>query len=443
MRNLVLRLMMFIFLAVFFTGMVSAQCNITLTTDKGAYGYGEKVTATLYSDTCHFIVMYYYVYDSEGDMIAKLEPHVISSWPQQINYYWEQTDLAGYQVPPGTYEIADPHRARIATFTILGTGKLYALSLKPTGTPSPGSWKIAELVKIPLTTGIGIKIGATGASLDQQQWSLDLSFDSQGTLWAVNGVSRWNNLVIIDTETGLGTIVGSTGTLIEGIAFDADGTLYAADSGYNNWDSNGDRLVKIDINTFSYTEVGLTGWDIDGLGMSPDGILYGVDSGTLLQVDKNTGMVTPIGYLGGSGFYAITFSPDGIMYGANTNGDIYTIDPGTAVVSYVCSTGFPYVAGLSFAPLMPDDIDDYIQDLPDQCFKNNADQRKNAIHNKLIEVQALIDAGDYLEAYNKLIHDIIPKLDGEGNNDWIICPNSQIELLKMIDELIEYLEGLI
>ena len=442
MRKLILCLMMFTFLMVFVSGSVSAQCTITLTTDKDVYGYGETVTATLYSDTCHFLVMYYYVFDPGGNIIKRLEPNVISGWPQQVDYYWDQTDSPGQQVPPGTYEIADPKHVKSETFTILGVGKMFALSLRPTGSPPDTSWKVAELVEIDLAQGIGTKIGSTGAGLDQRQWSLDMSFDPDGTLWAVNGVSRWNNLVTIDINTGVGTVVGSTGSLIEGIAFDADGVLYAADSGDNNWDNSGDKLVKVDLSDFTYTVVGYTGFDIDGLAFAPDGTLYGVDSGYLVKVNKFNGEVEIIGFPGNGGFYAVTFSPTGIMYGARSNGDIYSIDPETAVASYICSTGFPYMVALEFEPLkMPSAIDDYIRGLPDQCFKNNPDQRKNALHNKLMEVQALIDVGDYQEAIDKLTHDIRPKVDGEGKNDWITCSEAQEDLIAMIDALIKYLEG--
>jgi hypothetical protein len=440
MKKLVLCLMMTGFLFLLVMGDVSAQC-VTRSTDKDVYAYGEDVTALMYSDTCYFAMLYGLVFDAGGNLVISLEPHLISQWPQQVDYYWDQTDSQGQQVPPGTYRFFRPEDG--VTFTILGFGKMYALSLRPTGSPPAESWKIAELVKIDLSTGTGTKIGATGAGLDQRQWSLDLSFDPQGTLWAVNGVSRGNNLVTIDTDTGAGTVAGSTGTLIEGIAFDADGILYAADSGYNNWDNNGDKLVKIDTNDFSYTVVGLTGWDIDGLAFAPDGTLYGVDSGILLEVDKNTGVVTPIGSSGSSGLYAITFTPDGIMYGCDSNGDIYTIDPDTGVVSYVCSTGFPYMVGLAFAPLMPDDIGGYIRGLPDECLKNNADQRKDVLYNKLMQVQSLIDAGNYQEAIDKLIHDIRPKMDGEGKNDWITCPDARDKLIAMIDALTAYLQGLI
>ncbi len=89
-----------------------------------------------------------------------------------------------------------------------------------------------------------------------------------------------------------------------------------------------------------------------------------------------------------------------------------------------------------------DKIIEYILGLDDDCFKNNADNRKNALVNKLEEVRKMINEGDYEGAIDKLLNDIRPKMDGEGKNDWIICEDAQNDLTGMIDELIEYLESL-
>ena len=92
-------------------------------------------------------------------------------------------------------------------------------------------------------------------------------------------------------------------------------------------------------------------------------------------------------------------------------------------------------------------VDDNIQDLPDDAFKINPDQRKNALSEKLDEVNGLIEAGEYQEAIEKLQNDIRAKADGyvDGNpvNDWIIDPDEQQELCMMVDDLIAYLETLL
>ncbi|UCF09155.1 MAG: PQQ-like beta-propeller repeat protein [Thermoplasmata archaeon] len=94
-----------------------------------------------------------------------------------------------------------------------------------------------------------------------------------------------------------------------------------------------------------------------------------------------------------------------------------------------------------------DEIIEYILNLEDECFKNNADNRKNALVNKLEEVREMILSGDYEGAINKLKNDIRAKMDGQvdgdSNNDWIICQDAQEDLTEMIDRLVNYLESLL
>jgi len=89
----------------------------------------------------------------------------------------------------------------------------------------------------------------------------------------------------------------------------------------------------------------------------------------------------------------------------------------------------------------------YIQGLLDNVFKNNPNQRKNALKNKLEEVFVKIENNEYQEAINKLRNDIRAKTDGsiDGNlkDDWITDSVAQKEICIMIDELIIYLQGLL
>jgi hypothetical protein len=91
-----------------------------------------------------------------------------------------------------------------------------------------------------------------------------------------------------------------------------------------------------------------------------------------------------------------------------------------------------------------DFIDDYIQQLPATSFKGPADQRKNALSNKLKATKAMLGGGNPAAAVNKLRNDIRASMDGAvggtPNNDWIVEPEAQEELCLMIDELITYLQ---
>lgn len=85
-------------------------------------------------------------------------------------------------------------------------------------------------------------------------------------------------------------------------------------------------------------------------------------------------------------------------------------------------------------------IYDKIQELTDSAFRNNPEQRKNALTNKLKEVFLNIENKKYEDAANKLRNDIRSKMDGSlgGNpkDDWIIDPIAQKDLAEMIEGLI-------
>lgn len=95
------------------------------------------------------------------------------------------------------------------------------------------------------------------------------------------------------------------------------------------------------------------------------------------------------------------------------------------------------------------DIIEDIVDLPPDAFSNpnNSDQRKNALTEKLNEVIALIDTGQYQLALDKLQNDILSKTDGcyggNPNNDWITDCTAQAIVYPAVVDLIELLESLI
>ena len=81
-----------------------------------------------------------------------------------------------------------------------------------------------------------------------------------------------------------------------------------------------------------------------------------------------------------------------------------------------------------------------IQTSPDECWKKPAQNRKNTICNKINKLQQLIDEENFEDAYNKLLHDIKPKLTGLKTDEneepwgngvfkqaWVIYENLQEE----------------
>ncbi|UCH96035.1 MAG: PKD domain-containing protein [Candidatus Aminicenantes bacterium] len=87
-------------------------------------------------------------------------------------------------------------------------------------------------------------------------------------------------------------------------------------------------------------------------------------------------------------------------------------------------------------------IKNIIANLPNTTFAKNAQNRRNALLNKLDQVIAAIDSGQYLDAINKLLNDIYKKMDGcftsgaADKNDWLIDCQAQSQLNNWINILI-------
>jgi parallel beta-helix repeat protein len=143
-----------------------------------------------------------------------------------------------------------------------------------------------------------------------------------------------------------------------------------------------------------------------------------------------TGNVTPTHVYAANSTYTVT------MTVTDNDGGI-----GTATITVVVNTPNSH-EGVDIAA-----IDEYIQGLPDDAFKNNPGQRKKAFSNKLGAVIKLIEEEEYQEAKDKLQHDIRAKadghVDGDLKNDWITDETAQQDICGMIDEVIEYLETLL
>ena len=84
-------------------------------------------------------------------------------------------------------------------------------------------------------------------------------------------------------------------------------------------------------------------------------------------------------------------------------------------------------------------INAYIQSLPNDAFKNNADNRKKALYNKLSDIFSKIESEDYQGAIDKLNNDIKHKVGDLMADDWIINVNAQQHIGSMVDELVNYL----
>jgi len=123
-------------------------------------------------------------------------------------------------------------------------------------------------------------------------------------------------------------------------------------------------LYSVNLDARSATQIGAAGpiygqpsGNIEGLTFSPSGVLYAVNDAsaikTLLTIDKNTGLATPVGILNLSGTktssqldLGLSFTCDGRLWMSSRYGDLWRIDPVDASASLIGNIGVA-VTGLA------------------------------------------------------------------------------------------------
>ncbi|MCK4779218.1 MAG: hypothetical protein KAT57_03475 [Candidatus Lokiarchaeota archaeon] len=96
-----------------------------------------------------------------------------------------------------------------------------------------------------------------------------------------------------------------------------------------------------------------------------------------------------------------------------------------------------------------DQLIEKIQASSDECWRKPANNRKNTMINKLNGLKDLVSDDNLEDVYNKLLHEIKPKLTGLktdeneeawGNgvfkNPWVICPTLQEELRLICNDIL-------
>jgi len=90
-----------------------------------------------------------------------------------------------------------------------------------------------------------------------------------------------------------------------------------------------------------------------------------------------------------------------------------------------------------------DDINDYIQSLPDEYFKGNPTNRKNAMNNMFNSLHDKLEDEEYWGLTQDMNNNIREKcdghVDGKLNNDWITDPDAQAHICAKIDDLTAYI----
>jgi hypothetical protein len=204
-----------------------------------------------------------------------------------------------------------------------------------------------------------------------------LSYDqSTGRLYASTGnqSNASRSLLIIDPESGAGTLVGDIDTptttfqAFSDVAVDAAGQIYGVTG-------QAQQLIRVDPETGDGTLIGsivLTGGEptdsVQGLAFDAAGDLYGSTKlGQLIWIDvEDPGQSSLVATLGeGFELNAITFDADGSLYGVS-NTELYLLEvSGTELeATWIGDTG-EALRGLAFVPVVGDLDDDCDVDVDD------------------------------------------------------------------------------
>lgn len=207
--------------------------------------------------------------------------------------------------------------------------------------------------------GTGTLVGNSGFS------SLNsLTKNSTGVLYSAtdiygNGLGT-EVLITVNPQTGAGTHVvdlnfGSIRVDIRGLAFSPSNVLYAINDTGTEGGGNPDNLWTINTSTGAGTSIGSTGFSsVQDITFSPNGTLYGWDiSSGLLTINPATGVATDVNLsVGGINIQGIAFAPDGKLYGMRNS--LYTINPIDGTYSPVGSGGYSDVRGIAVVAPIPE-----------------------------------------------------------------------------------------
>ena len=240
------------------------------------------------------------------------------------------------------------HRIRMAAAAIIAGSTLLAwgptIGAAPTtgdavaggGAVSQGTLyfnrdDVSELYTLDTTDATATLIGTTGTTSD----TVGLT---EGPDDGVLIGSTWTDLSEINADGTGHTLAGVGDLRAEGLAFDpTSGILYRALNG---------EFTTADLTTGEPGPVDLDqpGEDIEGLAWRDDGNLYGLgtESDTLFAYDIAGDAWSEVGSTGITELSAFGLAWDStidVLYAVNGDGDLYGIDPDTAVSSLIGNTG--------------------------------------------------------------------------------------------------------
>jgi len=163
----------------------------------------------------------------------------------------------------------------------------------------------------------------------------------------------FSNFLVIDPNTGNGTIIGDLGFPdMNALVVASDGTIYSASVGWGDF-------IKIDPNTGVGTLIGNYGSGLSSSGdlaFNSEGVLYasirrlGYVNDWLATVDLNTGVATLIGDIGYSYVYGLSFK-NGKIYGVTQYGQLISINTFSGAGTYIGMNGIEQW-GMGTSPIL-------------------------------------------------------------------------------------------
>jgi hypothetical protein len=169
-----------------------------------------------------------------------------------------------------------------------------------------------QLATLNLGTGAAIQVGSP---LGQTLSIMGMTCSPDGTLYAIGQADPskpdFNSLYTVNRETGLASLIGSTGVQVQG---PFSGFLMA-------------------------------------LAFAPDGTLYGANVSTLFRIDPATGEATKVvDFVDVTSVMGLAIDSDGNFYVSDfvTQSHIYTLNATTGVATPILNTGLAFVHNIAF-----------------------------------------------------------------------------------------------
>jgi len=253
--------------------------------------------------------------------------------------------------------------------SILAAAKLNTEEDWASGTDDHGKFRVGVIGSTtPFASSIALAICPPEGE-DQEKEGEDRRGGVAYTI--ANAFSPKNQLAQIDLRTGATTLVGSSPIAEEldtmGFACSPDGTLYANGQLDATKPGTFNSLYKVDRETGVASLIGSTGildpsdqFGTSGflmaLSVAPDGTLYGVSDGAvgkgspLYSINRHTGLATKVATINVDAVMGLAIDEDGKFYVSDyvPQSKIYSVDSSTGIATPILETHLDLVINMAF-----------------------------------------------------------------------------------------------